>query len=550
MPDPIDPIDPVSQPPTSHAAQTGGFAADSPAPESRLPAHVNSIECPGCGAKLRNVAAQPGIKMRCLNCGIRFAPVINDDPANPGAVAATFQEESKQEKESEVREPKAAGYWLLRLPAILYCIATSIGFVVACWIFVSEMSYRLRYSNLTDFLPLAYFPLMPLSGFLAFMVTRSLGRLEAATLKAAWKHKLIEKPIPATKGSSLPYLLPLGAGPAIIFLSAVLRSTSGDYSSREFAIAFGMISFVTFILAFMFDDLRQFLWRQIAIADTCAENVSTQPVTPRDATLPPLAVIPALAIVSLACLVATASYNDYENTFRWNRNPLISDDQFFIFTQLGMVVACILGIAITVFLTGRNAIRANQAWWRAAASTPAHPHIALPHRETPDVPAKLVRVLLTLFAATGAVTLLLTILRHATFRGAEAFIPCFAIAAGLFVCGTLSRLYTDVRQWRQLQHNFWTLRNNADSIPRLSAIINTGILLTTSMALFEALFFMIALANDVWRGSINFEEFMVVPLAGFGVHFPIIWVALVCREFFLAEALAEKLTAPQAESAT
>src|SRR6185295_15676968 len=72
------------QPVTDAEAQAAVIPVPIPAP-----AMTAAIECPGCGAKVRNIAVEPGIKIRCLNCGTRFVPVAsNPAPAQPGAVAA------------------------------------------------------------------------------------------------------------------------------------------------------------------------------------------------------------------------------------------------------------------------------------------------------------------------------------------------------------------------------------------------------------------------------------------------------------------------------
>src|SRR4051812_39507113 len=100
-----EPVGPSSPPPEAPAVPlTGGYAAaDAPvplAPAVPLAARVPDIptlaareeiaaavECPGCGAKLRNVQADAGVKIRCLNCGARFSPFPQQADAAAAGIA-------------------------------------------------------------------------------------------------------------------------------------------------------------------------------------------------------------------------------------------------------------------------------------------------------------------------------------------------------------------------------------------------------------------------------------------------------------------------------
>ena len=99
-------------------------------------------------------------------------------------------------------------------------------------------------------------------------VTRSFARVEAHTLKAAWKNGLLKTALPAAQGSRLPYILPLTVGPIVLFIAAIVESADASRQMRGMlvgeAIASGFAGLVFFLGGFMLEDWRQFNWRQTA----------------------------------------------------------------------------------------------------------------------------------------------------------------------------------------------------------------------------------------------------------------------------------------------
>ena len=105
-----------------------------PAPETCGSRLWFGIECPGCGAKLSNTHSDPGMKIRCLNCGARFT-------TGGDAGAGSILEIEAPVKVKASREPRAAGYWLLRIPVIIYAAGMTFGFIFAVCAMACEYFY-------------------------------------------------------------------------------------------------------------------------------------------------------------------------------------------------------------------------------------------------------------------------------------------------------------------------------------------------------------------------------------------------------------------------
>ena len=585
------------------------------------------VECPGCGAKLRNVSAGPDAKIRCLNCGIRFAPF---QAANATPLAETSRENAAQPNENKpkIREPKSAGYWLLRIPAILYAAGITCAFVglvisLLYAMFVRQMRYSKNSSPLPNFeylLPLLYTPLMPLSAYYLFVATRALARLEARTLKAAWNDKLIQRSLPGTPGSSLPYILPLAAGPTVLFIMSVVKSINRDYFRMDDIVAPGIASAACFFLAFMIDDFRQFIWRQKSMAGACAPDTTARPGTQPDSRLPLLGLLPALAVITFALMFVAISYEDHVRYQRYRQYAIRLDYE--LYKTWAIVVLTAFGCAATLFLTGRNFRNASNAWWRTASSLPGQVAAVEQLQDAPDSLVRFMRVVLIVFAVLGTTTMLCLGTRHGPiqflggglvfaaiicvpvlgwsltrlyllfkdlltvetqawrywkavkwylFLGAGAFFFLahialqdgwttdaavgfiFAICGGNLMCSTLAQIYAEVRRWRGAQTVFWKLRKNLTAEPALPTLPRVIIVVTFVLTIIQFVAFTSYTYYNVFfrfRGRSSPEPWEMVigiPLMAFMTTFPTIWVALLAREFMLAEEMAGQLRAAPVE---
>ena len=362
-----------------------------------------AVACPGCGANVHTRHAAPGAKIHCLNCGARFVPGQTTASAEPLRSTTPLQETPPP-----IREPRSAGYWYLRIPAMVYFAAAVLIYLIS----VSSIIYNLftsrgRYFSWEQFfISMVYLPLLPLSGYFGFVVTRSLARLEAHSLKAAWNEKLIQTSLPAVKGSSLPYLLPLSVGPVVIFIvSAVAMGNDSGYRIRETAIYSGVAAVVCFILAFMMDDLRQFLWRQQSIATEVAPNSN-----PSKSRIAWIGLLPALILVTIALSFVAVYYDDIERAIRYSRNRHVNRHVDRDFSIQIMTALTLCACALTFYLTGRNFKTATRAWRSAADAQLIENNLLVW-----DMAERRVHFVLELFVLVGAGALLLEFQKYQNF---------------------------------------------------------------------------------------------------------------------------------------
>ena len=208
---------------------------------------IDSLVCPGCNATLYKVSAAPGAKVRCLHCGARFLPA----PREGGAAASLSAPTG--------REPHSPGYFLLRIPAVVWIVAALVFTGVVGWNLLGELLRGFNTSGiLMGFL---YLPLALLSGGLFFVWTRSLARIDAAMVRLAWKEGRVREPLPAPEGSSLPYIAPLAIAGGMI--PVAMFALSGDTGA---SVAGAIMGAVAFYFGFAAEDLRQFAWRQRQLA--------------------------------------------------------------------------------------------------------------------------------------------------------------------------------------------------------------------------------------------------------------------------------------------
>ena len=558
-----------------------------------LPAPSAPVTCPECGAKLLSVSAERGAIIRCLNCGVKFIP----HPATDATAAnLPFEAASAHDMAEPIREPRSAGYWFLRLPAIVYFVAATLVFCI--WIaslvgmFYNAVTTGGNVSNRAEqtLMGLMYLPLFPLSGYFAFITTRSLARLEKYSLKAAWNAKLLQSPLPVTPGSSLPHILPLAVGPVVIFIAtAVLAQQNYGWFGGTFPA--GIAGLGCFMLGFMIDDFRQFLWRQKSLADACAKHIGVSTASPEAASFPWLALLPALTVSAFALMFGCIFIEQYQQRSRYQ---YADRDQLPV--QL-LIVLTMLICALPFYLTGKNFLIAAQSWRKAAAR-------ALRQDLTEgDIPTKRVRTALFVFAAAGAVTVFYNFFRLGQ-SGSDMVLPIFyliltfafiisffviclgcsaqpktlriltlvlftlvagwafvafiaatiptrvgyssvgetigfllAIGGGVLLCALLAQIYADVRRWRAAQAAFWNVPAPATLSKTPSAVaIGTVVLVGI-----QSIFFTFFMFHDMYRGPLTWDELAALPLLLFMAHFPTIWVLLVTREFILAEETAAKV---------
>ncbi|HYG77082.1 MAG TPA: hypothetical protein VEK08_18905 [Planctomycetota bacterium] len=207
----------------------------------------SSIECPACGAVLRNVSAEQSL--RCLNCGKRITAQREEAPAE--VIAA---------------RPQSPGYWLLRIPATILLIATSALAAVIVW---NELPLLIQSTSLRRINEFLYVALLPFTGAALHLIARAFNRLDAASVYWAWKRGCIRDALPAPEGSSLPFIAPLAVSGGLTPI--IVLTVSGNTEARVVVIA-GIFGALGVMAGFALEDLRQFCSRQLALARACCAH--------------------------------------------------------------------------------------------------------------------------------------------------------------------------------------------------------------------------------------------------------------------------------------
>ncbi|HLX65277.1 MAG TPA: hypothetical protein VKX17_28670 [Planctomycetota bacterium] len=514
-----------------------------------------SVECPGCGAKVHNVAAEPGVKIRCLNCGERFVafPAAHATAASAENAAAI---QKSAEQKPVAREPQSAGYWILRIPAMIFALISVPLFAFICYALIRDLSRGFGPpAGLRMVQPFLYLLLFPLAGFFAFRVTRALARVEAGTIKAAWLGGLLRAPLPAAPGSSLPYILPIAAAPAVTLLVILVGGLKREFHRADDVIPFFLAIPLFFLLGFMCDDLRQFIWRQHALAENCAQNAGG--AFPKSlAAFSWLGLLLALTLGLFACTILSILGTEYTREYKYTSYGIFDldfENKYSGYEAQGMSAASLLCAIVTLFLLARNFRRAIGAWWDAGEVLPSRGHEAAYARQAIDVPMLAFRGAVYLFLFAFIVTVLGHINRYNSINTAnqawEYVAQFFALSACVMFALALVRLLADVRQWRKAQTLFWMAHTGQSSAPALSRPVRLVFFGTVALALLQALIFAIVqferISGRTW-GSPNWEDWMMeVPIGMFAAHAPIVWVALLSREFLLAERAADSLQAKE-----
>lgn len=533
-----------------------------------------SVVCPNCGAKLRNTTAEHGAKIRCLNCGNRFAV--------DGAGTIQLPESGAQNtpRKAVAREPRAAGYWLLRVPAVIWIAASTLIFLISVVSYISMVVYS--YSNRSGgwrfmwemLMPLLYLPLLPLSAVYFYVIATAMGKTEAAMLKALWQRGVLKDLLPAMTGSSLPYIGPLAVGSGMIlaaFSAQAIQLRQGR--AIDELVPISIMAVAGFLVAFMCEDVRQFFSRQKSIADSCVklDSAAEMPPQRRFSLLGAIAaagsVLLTIGLGVIAALSNLATYENMQTYMKANRNakgqPIVIGD-WYDYYDPNMQIFCVAVIAaagvlagITVYLLCAKLTQAASAWWQAAKSNgaPARPPFASSTSFHLDL--LLLDLALGGFVCLGTIWLFYISYSEKPFpKHRELFYAAMFLiwVAGLMTCATLSMLLRQMRSLRQAQTLYVKNSCNHFSIKYptwLQAFFACAALM--GCVQFIAFLAMIGVQISSFGGSSRlFEEIAGISLAAFIMHYPIVWITWFARECALIQRLAMAFrNAPiQAETGT
>lgn len=527
-------------------------------PSTPPPPALVTVPCPSCGAKLRNAFAERGAPIRCMNCGLRFVPGSEAATAIAAGNLPSATSDSTEPLAKKIREPRPAGYWLLRIPTILYAAGISFTCVFLSVMFAWDVLRRgPRWS---DFMGAIYLPLMPLSGYLFFIIPHSMAGAEAGTIKTMWKRRLLLDSLPPVPGSSLPYIGPLSIGAACLVFTSAIGAFSDVMDSRIMQGAFVptfMFSMGAFLVAFMFEDLRQFFWRQQVLAETAAKHTHASLGPAPSPGWRGMSVYPALMSVLFACAVMTMAIG---TSLRWNKHrnvdnmapkgqPIQLEDWYTMYdasaelllTAVG--VLGILGLAWTLFLLGSKCAHAIRSWRHAAGGSSSRGFSGI-NIQTDVMMMRAAMILFAIFGSMWAIYIFFNeFLRFRRTEYFETFGFLLFCMSALVLCGFLNNIMGEVREWRIAQERFWQ-NQRLTAPPTLSGFQRAIFIGALLLAGFQAFAFIIMILYELNRfGRMDFDMFSLMSLGTFSIHYPIVWVTLLARDFVLVNRMTTALSA-------
>lgn len=513
----VPPQDESPAPEVSAAAPESVPAAGPP------PAAVlQSIVCPSCEAVLRNVSAQIGGTVRCLNCGKRFMVDGSARDALPQRESAG----APPARAIPAREPRAAGYWLLRIPAIILCGASLFGFALLMWNIGNFFRWGFRFDSLVF---LSYWPLIPWAGGFLFFLSRAMSRIDASAAFLAWRRGIIKDSLPPATGSSLPYIAPLAIAGGVLPIACIRAVPDG----MEATIIGTLIGAVMFYAGFALEDVRQFIWRQETLARSCCSELGIQ--TDRVSTHG----IPAAngwLLSGALCLLAVAILSSTFRMLQWR--TWRAEDIIPLFCALAL-----FAVSLSLLILSRGWDRAV-AWWQLAAGVAAtkkrgddsvrylHTNAYLweQHRQGISPPMRNFLRAPWIWTLCGMVWIFLMFAAD-EFRGIRFWesITVFSLCImGALIAAWLSSFLAQVCRWRSAQEEVWSSQKGRLDAPLagLDRWMTWG--LVALVALQFTLFGLWALDN-LFRTRIRVET-LSVPLLMFMMHYPTLWLAMLLRE--------------------
>jgi hypothetical protein len=484
---------------------------------------IESVTCPSCDAVLRNVSVQPGATVRCLNCGKKFTPA--GASAAPDAAAINAPAQSKAPLG---REPRAAGYWLLRIPAILYLTGTLFGFAIM----ILNASSVIPFSGFQNLIWLSYWPLIPAAGTLVFLLTRSMARIDASGVFLAWRSGVISDSLPPVTGSSLPYIAPLAitGGALPIFCIRAFPDDSGA------AVVGAIYGALLFYAGFALEDVRQFIWRQETLAKKSCERmgVDTSLINEHEI-VGGTGLLLGGVFVSAAIVILSIVFESY--SWRSNNREAVLP----IFLAIGIGV-----ISVSMTILGMAWDRAV-AWWQLAAGIAdklqsgdepiryIKNNMYIWEKVVNKLPDGMRRMVLApiIWTLCGAIWMSLMVLSNEIrVRGWEMSVMLFSCIGGACLACWMARFLAQLARWRRVQEKVW--RHFQLSSKPVKAATNPFYMTVVSgiaiLAFIECGLFSIFIADNVLRfGRFNLET-IGLPLLLFMMHYPTLWFAVVLRQ--------------------
>jgi hypothetical protein len=461
------------------------------------------VQCPGCNATLYKVSVSRGLKVRCLHCGAKFHPVIPGlaDSASEAPIVPIG------------REPHSPGYFLMRIPAVIFFVVAVFVTIVAGWELMKELA-RARRGSFEQFVLLSYLPLLPIAGLLAVIWTRTLADIDARVMHLFWKIGIISEPLPPPPGSSLPYIAPLALAGGIIPIW-IYRIEPGDASVLT---APAIIGAIVFYLGFAAEDLRQFAWRQTRQARKFYQPKRESAPFPYGAA----AIAAGLAFFSIfllwryvEILSFSASYNYPDNSYRYQ------------LIQLALWIAPLAGLAVTSFFVLMSVERAVAAWREAAIAKCGDAAVQ------PRAYLRWLARAPLFWAGYGFIYMLCAFAEKHTPNDGESvwiFVLCLSCLGAVI---GLWRVLSGISEWAAAIAALGREKPGAASTEKLAGF--TAILLRVTMicVAIEMGLFSVMIWSEFTRPGRRWDALQLfgIPLLIGLIHYPVLWILAVVGEF-------------------
>ena len=481
----------------------------------------SSVICPSCGATLRKIRLEPGAILRCLNCG---AHVIVGASGGVGSLAdARSAAPDGGLSAPYTREPGRPEYWLLRIPAIVLCALSCLGTGL-----LLKTQFQHFSNNALRWSEWCYLPLVPWGGFFLFFLTRSLARIDAYGTAMAWRTGLLKAPLPPPIGSNLPYILPLAIAGGVFPIIAI-ETAAGP--KNEAAIFGASVGALLFYAGFAMEDLRKFAWRQKLLAKACCQPNATGP----SAVIDPASLFSSafwLPLAAVCCAIALFLLALY---LSWRRGRWDSENEMALCAGVWL-----LGLAFTLWSLGRTWDSAMACWELAAANTDP---LALNERrqglsQTLPVGIRRVCAVPLVWSPCAAIWMVLMLNQHPPNSVFDTIaLECMLLAACSFAVW-LAKFLMNTSRWQRAQQHVWTLHHVGEPKDKIHGrpLYATMVWSVVCLMAVDSLLFVLSMSSISWsRWASHAANVIGFPLLLIAMHYPVIWLAVLLREFLKLE---------------
>jgi hypothetical protein len=477
-----------------------------PVTVSAEPAPTATLECPSCKATLQKVSITAGVRVNCLRCGARFYP------AGIGGPNETAADSAPDGTKTVAREPKSPGYWLLRIPAAILCVAGIFIAALIAWTEVPKGTLTIYF-----WLAASFVPLLPLAGLLAFFGARSLARVDAGLSRLLWKKAILTEPLPAMRGSSLPYIGPLAVVGGLLPLFRFIFIEQTPQELIRGAIPGALL----FFAGFMAEDLRQFAWRQTSLADHIARRSAQSPPRPGD---PVSRWTGWASVIGFGSLTLCEIYLAHHSTMNsYGRQDLM------LYSMLALLFG---GLAVTGAKLSADWDLATACWVRLAAQVDRGSEARLSwfKRRLIWVP-----ILWAIYSVGWLLFFLFSTGLNREFTTAYWLMGFGVIGAGLW----FSRMLRQVARWRAAQRRVCAALQKETDAPAGTPLLGWPVALvqgTFALAALEAVLMGWMMYYESTRGKIpEWRIILMIPIVIIVFTYPTVWVAMIFREFLSLE---------------